>query len=275
MPSSVNHLFDQIHKLPQIPEVVREIINQLNNPNVLLLDLGKNVAKEQVLSLKILRLVNSAHFGLSRKVASVDEAIALIGMDKLKTLVIASGLVSSMPAVPHFDIKKFWCDSFQAATLAKWFAQHNEQPADVAYTAALLRNLGSLLIAIAAPRESNEIEQHVKAGADRSETEKRRLGYTGVEVSAELCRRWKFAETLTETIEQSADPTQLTNPQPLACTVYLAALVAQSIETHDAAAIMNSVSQQLLNASGFKDDFLAEHLNEVITLQSNMEALLD
>jgi HD-like signal output (HDOD) protein len=125
MPKQMNQLFDNIQKLPQIPEVVRTIINQLNEPHAEMLNIAKNVEKEQVISLKILRLVNSAHFGLSRKVASIDQATVMLGMNQLKTLVIASGIVSSVPKIENFDIRKFWNNCFRTATYAKWIAEHN------------------------------------------------------------------------------------------------------------------------------------------------------
>ena len=67
MKLQINQLFDQIHNIPQVPEVVRMLISQLNDPNTKFDDIAKNVEKEQVISLKILRLVNSAHFWSFKK----------------------------------------------------------------------------------------------------------------------------------------------------------------------------------------------------------------
>lgn len=99
MPTSINQLFDQLHKIPQVPEVVRSIINQLNDPHADMLNIAKDVEKEQVIALKILRLVNSAHFGLSRKIGSINEAVSMLGLNQLKTLVIASGIVAATPDI--------------------------------------------------------------------------------------------------------------------------------------------------------------------------------
>jgi HD-like signal output (HDOD) protein len=277
MPQTINSLFEQIHKLPQIPEVVRDLINQLNNPQVKLDDLSRNIAKEQILTLKVLRLVNSAHFGLSRRIGAIDEAITLLGIDKLKTLIIASGLVASVPENSNINIRQFWRDSFQTATYAKWLAEQARQPSDIAYTAGLLRNLGNVLIAIVAPSEYNEIEQHVKSGSDRQTIEQRRLGFTSIEVSAELCRRWKFADLLTETIAQSANPAQRQQPLPLACHLYLAAMINehQNARQAEEQAFLERIPSTLLQASGLDDNILSARFNEVIALESNMEALLD
>lgn len=276
MPTSINLLFDQIHKIPQIPEVVRTVINQLNNPHAEMLDIAKNVEKEQVLVLKILRLVNSAHFGLSRKISSIDEAITMLGLNQLKTLVIASGLISVVPQLEHFDVKQSWRNSFRTASRAKWLAAQSGQAADIAYTAGLISNLGNILIHIGSPREANEIDQHVKAGSSRLETEKKRLGFTSQAVCAELCRRWKFADELIETIEQSADPMTAGTPNKLSCAVFLAHFISDCQdrgldESQILARLPTEVSEQL----GLSAQLLNEKMPQILAEKSELDGLLD
>ena len=73
--------------------------------------------------MKVLRLVNSAHFGLSQKIGSIDDAVVMLGMSKLKTLVIASGIVNSVPDITNFDVNESWANSFRTVTYAKWLAE--------------------------------------------------------------------------------------------------------------------------------------------------------
>ncbi|MFA5983456.1 MAG: HDOD domain-containing protein [Methylococcaceae bacterium] len=123
----MNQLFDKIYDLPQIPEVVKTLITQINNPNIDLNAIEKNIEKEQVISLKVLRLVNSAHFGLSKKIDSIQDAVAMIGINQLKILVVASGMVMAIPKVQGVNFKHFWEDSFRAATIAKWLASKTDR----------------------------------------------------------------------------------------------------------------------------------------------------
>jgi HD-like signal output (HDOD) protein len=276
MPTKMSQLFDQIHKIPQIPEVVRSIINQLNNPNADMLNIAKDVEKEQVIVLKILRLVNSAHFGLSRKIGSIDDAIAMLGMNQLKTLVIASGIVSAVPELDNFDVKQSWRNSFRTAGYAKWFATQAGLAADIAYTAGIISNLGNVLIHIASPREANEIDQHVKNGNSRLEIEKRRLGYSGQAICAELCRRWKFADELVETIEQSAEPLLLETPNKLACAVFLAHSISDYQDQGlDENQILTSLPQQVTELLGLSEQVLKEKLPGVLASKSELDGLLD
>lgn len=275
--SPVNQLFDQIHKLPQIPEVVRALISQLNDPNALVLDIAQNVEKEQVIALKILRLVNSAHFGLSRKISSIQEATTILGMNQLKTLVIASGLVASAPKLENFDIKQFWSDNFRGAACAKWFAEQANEPADLVYSAALFSGLGILLIQMGMPSEANEIDQHFKAGHHwRSELEQNRLGFSSQMVCAELCRRWKLPVELIEAIEQSDQPLAVGASSRAASCVYLARYLIESLQlAKTPPQILETFPMQVADSLGLDAGFIERKLDEVLAIESKLDALAD
>ncbi len=277
MKLTLEKLFDQIHKVPQIPEVVRELIAQVNNPDFDFMAVAKNVEKEQVIALKVLRLVNSAHFGLSRKIGSIDEALVLLGMGQLKTLIIASGIVSSVSDIPGINIKEFWADSFLTATYAKWLAeQAGLENSETVYTAGLLSGLGTILIHLADPKAANEIDQHVKAGESRPEFERKRIGFTSEEACAALCERWKFAPELVDTVRQSGEPLAYDPVLPEACCVYLGRFITQ--------AKRHGLSQDDMKANfpldvwkklGFSEEQLSEKLTELLTLESGLDSLAD
>lgn len=277
MPKQMSQLFDSIQKLPQIPEVVRTIINQLNEPHAEMLDIAKNVEKEQVIALKILRLVNSAHFGLSRKIASIDQATVMLGMNQLKTLVIASGIVGSMPKIENFDIRKFWNNCFRTAAYAKWLAEHNQLEADIAYTAALIGNLGNVLIHMVFPSEANEIDQHAKAGnTPRPEIERNCIGFTNQDVCAELCRRWKFADELIEAIQQSGEPLSFEKPSAYACTLHLAQYISNKVDQGKTEQdILTNFPYAVAERVGLSESFISTNLAEILAIQSNLEGLAD
>ncbi len=273
MPTPMNQLFEQIHNVPTIPEIVKNLIAQLNDNNVDLLSIIKNVEKEQVIALKVLRLVNSAHFGLSRKVNSIEEATKLLGLGQLKILVISSGIVSTIPNIENFDIKQFWNNSFRCAAYAKWFAEQLGDEGDIAYTAGLLSSLGKILIQIGMPKEANEIEQHVRAGnMTRSEIELKRLGYTNQDVCAELCKRWKLGEELVEAIVHSKNPLAASSVNALAGVVFLANFVsdAQRIGL-SAKKILEKFPVQEAEQIGLTMTNIEAGLDGLLSLETNMD----
>ncbi|PPD35910.1 MAG: signal transduction protein [Methylomonas sp.] len=277
MSSQMNQLFDNIHKLPQIPEVIRTLITQLSDPHAEMLDIAKNVEKEQVIALKILRLVNSAHFGLSRKVASIDEATVLLGLGQLKTLVIASGIVSSVPQLENFDVRKFWNNCFRTSAYAKWIAEQANLSGDIAYTAGLLGNLGNILIHMSFPSKANEINQHVKAGhSSRSVFERTCLGFTNQDVCAELCRRWKFPGELIDAIQHSGEPLSFDQPSDIACALHLAQVISDAVDNNkDQEEILGLLPLPVAEKIGLSETFFRSKLSDVLAIESKLAGLAD
>ena len=275
MALAINQLFDQIYKMPQVPEVVRTLIVQMNDPNIDMDAVAKNVEKEQTIALKVLRIVNSAHYGLSRKMGSINDAVVMMGMEKLKTLVIASGMVTAVPDIPNFDVKKFWEKSFKTATYAKWFATEANLDADMAFTAGLIGGLGKALIYLGAPEEANEIEQLVKAGNSRRETEEKCLGFTNHDVAAELCRRWKFPEELVTTIAQSGKPLEFEEISRLACVIYISRFLStcQSNQFSEEQ-ILTDFPVKELKKIDLNIAIIEEKLPEILALESGLETIV-
>jgi len=278
MSTKINKLFAEINHVPQIAEVIRILINQLNNPDIDLNEIVKNVEKEQIISLKVLRIVNSASFGLPNKISTIEEAVILLGMVKLKTLVIASGIVSSVPKIKKFDIKQFWLDSFSTATYARWLANASGCNTDIAFTAGLLSSLGIILIHLGLPTESEEIERLINEGGAHSRPflEKMYLGFTSQDVSAELCKLWGFSDDLTIPISQCADPLLADPASKISCSVF----IARQLSICNAAHMTEEESLPLIPPSiiellGFPELFFKEKLGDIMALESGLESLLD
>ena len=274
MPIEMNQLFDQVYKIPQVPEVVRNLIIQLNDPDFDMDVIAKNVTKDQVISMKVLRLVNSAHFGLSRKLASIEEAVVMLGMKQLKTLVIASGIVSSVPEIKDFDIKTFWSDSFRTATYAKWIADEIGADGETVFTAGLISDMGKLLIHMGEPSVAREIEQLVQVGNERSQVEEHQLGFTNAEICAELCRRWKFPESLVQTVGQSNEPLKFEDVSAESCIVSIAKYLSEcrrdNLSIED---MMETFPVEVLGKLSLDQEQLTEKLPTLLETNSGLESL--
>lgn len=98
-------LFSETPNLPNIPRVIQTLIEKFNDPKSNADEISKNIQMDQVLSAKIMRLANSARYGAGRRIASIDSAVVMLGIDSLKTLVIASGITGAFKDIPGFDKK--------------------------------------------------------------------------------------------------------------------------------------------------------------------------
>ncbi len=277
MKLTINALFDQMHNVPQVPEVVRNLITQLNDPNSRYNDIAQNVEKEQMISMKVLRLVNSAHFGLSKKIGSINDALAMLGISQLKMLVISSGIVSSVPDIPNVDVKEFWGHSFRTANNAKWLAEQCKlENVDMMFTAGLICDLGIILIHLGDPKVGNEIEQHVKAGEKRSDFESSRLGFTSQQACAELCKRWHFAAELVDTVEKAGDPLSFEDVSLPACAVFVGRYVSElAASNKDEEEMLAGFPVEAWKKLGLKEQDVPSKLKEMLALESKLEGLID
>ena len=166
---SLESLFKESPNLPNIPKVVQELIEKFNDPHSNSDEISKKIQMDQVISAKIMRLANSARYGAGRKIASIDSAVVMLGIDTLKTLVIASGVTGAFKDIPGFDKKQFWRDSFMIASICKLIAKHTDCDAETAFTVGMMHNIGELLILIFNPEETVKIAKLVEAGANRIE----------------------------------------------------------------------------------------------------------
>lgn len=109
-------------KLPTISEVGQGLIKTLNDEDATVAKVRDLISKDPALTAKLLRLANSAQFGLARNVSSLDDAINLVGMSKVRTLALAACLGDAFPKLPGLNTADFWRGSMACAGQAQWLA---------------------------------------------------------------------------------------------------------------------------------------------------------
>jgi HD-like signal output (HDOD) protein len=128
--------------IPTQPKIIMEVSKEIKNPDADLSTVSNIISKDVAMSAKVLKVVNSAFFGLREKVDSIDRALSLMGMANFNKIIIASSLKetlgSNYPGIEHF-----WDHSMAVATIASHIAQKTgyESP-ESAYTAGLFHDCG-------------------------------------------------------------------------------------------------------------------------------------
>ena len=90
-------LATKIRNLPSLPTVYYDLLDEINAPDPSLKRIGNIINKDLGMTAKILQLINSAFFGLPHRVHSVDQAVALLGLDTLRALILHVNIFSSFP----------------------------------------------------------------------------------------------------------------------------------------------------------------------------------
>lgn len=216
-------IFAESQALPHIPRIVQELIESFRDDDVDVDEISGKVAMDQALTAKVLRLANSAHYGVSRTVSTPSDAVVLLGFNTLRTMVLASGVTGAFKAPEGFDQNAFWRNSFSVGALSKWIAPYvADCDKETAFTCGMLHSIGGLLMRIVIPAECASIDEAEKMGGKRHALENGQLGFTSADVGAELAKRWKFPEEMQEAIIGQNNPEQDDEYSKYAGIVYIA-----------------------------------------------------
>jgi HD-like signal output (HDOD) protein len=223
MPIAIDALLQNQNALPAAPRVLDDLIASFDDPDASVESIARKLAQDPVLSAKLLRLANSAYYHVSRSVASVDDAVRMLGFVTVRSLVISAGLVGSFKSVPGIDLKQFWRYSLETAVAAKWLARQAHDNTDLAFTVGLMHALGQLVMRAGARDQALELD--TQAGPyhpDRIAAERAALGYAYTDVGAALADAWKFPLIFAETLRSFPAPLPITPLNRVAGVVHLA-----------------------------------------------------
>lgn len=195
----------EIPGLPTIPEVVSRIIHTSQDNTSSAADLGAAIEADHAITVRVLRLANSAFYGRARRIGSVRQAIVLVGFESVRLLALATSVVDSLSALrqPALDPHDFWMHSFGAALAAREVERElGVGRADsVCFSAALLHDTGKYILAACYGQAyANALTTAASSQRRIWEVERELFGTHHGEVAAWLGARWQFPEPLAETI---------------------------------------------------------------------------
>jgi len=220
--------FFQSIKLPVMSEVAHALIQTLDNEDASATLISDIISKDPALTAKLLRMANSARFGASRGISSLDDAITMTGMAQVRTLSLAACMGDSFPVMPGLDRSEFWNSSMACAGYAKWLASSISVDGNQAWLAGMMLRLGELLIGQVDAAILVEIEQQPHLPGGRWQREQRLIGFNEGQITAELARRWNFPTSLVDALNNASDPMTSRPFCRLGAIVHLASLLAET-----------------------------------------------
>jgi HD-like signal output (HDOD) protein len=203
---------ENVENLPTLPAVVRQLQVLIDNPRSNMAQIAAVITRDQAIATRIIRLTNSAFYGLSGRITSIQHAIVLLGLNTVKNLVTGVSVVKTfgkLPGAPLFDREKFWLHTFACALCARAIATDlkAEEPEDY-FLAGLLHDMGILILDQFFQTEFIEILQRSTIDRiDYIDAEKAVLGLTHEEVGEFVAMKWKLPEVLMHSIRFHHKPT--------------------------------------------------------------------
>lgn len=205
--------------VPSPPALALQIVQKASDPNCNLREISDLLACDPGLCGRLLKLVNSAIYAPPRPVTTISQAIPLLGVKRLRSLVLGMSIPAmQVPAGSERGLQTFWRTSVAGAIIARELArrQMSPSPEDDLVT-ALLRDLGIVLLHQTFPNKYEPVwsGKRVLRAGERYLWEERNIGINHAEVSAELAKSWRLPDSVVEPIRFHHAPLPLPKLPPL------------------------------------------------------------
>ncbi|MDR2387065.1 MAG: HDOD domain-containing protein [Deltaproteobacteria bacterium] len=186
----------KIKNLPTVPGIVAKISRMVENPETSAAEVGRLISQDQVLSAKVLRMANSAFFGMSRKISSISQALVILGFEVVKGLVLTSSVFDMIQK----SMAGLWEHSIGCAAASGAVATLlGREDAEEILVAGLLHDLGKVVLALNLPEEMRLIVEKVASGHILFyEAENQLLDFDHSELGQWLAEHWNLPESLAE-----------------------------------------------------------------------------
>jgi len=203
---AVKKIVSQIESLPSLPSIYSEIIEEMHSEDPSLKNVGDIISKDIGMTAKILQVINSVFFGLSRKISTPQEAVVLLGLETIKALVLSVKIFAefSQKKYAWFNIDALFNHSMSVSAYAKAIVKNEKLGQDLlihSLMAGLLHDLGKLILAT----NFQEPYQQVLTGAQGSDRnlldlEYEAFGTSHAEIGAYLMGLWSLETPIIEAI---------------------------------------------------------------------------
>lgn len=198
-----------------LPEVTAKIITTVEDPRSTASKLHQIIAHDPALVTRILKVVNSAFYGLPGQIGSVERAIVLLGLNAIKNIAVAAsiGQLFRMAKICEgFSAKDLWTHCIAVGVCARDLAKQMKLPiADEAFLAGMIHDVGILLQLQTSPEQIRQVCEAAKGDRDFCDLEREIIGIDHQQLGAALCEQWKFPHSCQLVAGNHHNPTKLTD----------------------------------------------------------------
>jgi putative nucleotidyltransferase with HDIG domain len=211
-------LVTRLKSVPSLPPAYLAMMAELRKDQASPRKVGDLVARDAGMSAKILQLVNSPLFGFRMRIGDPVQAVQLLGIEAVRGLALSSNIFSQLDlkTVARFGLGRVWRHSMATAGFARVIARRQQEAADIvgeAFTAALLHDIGKLVLASSMPEDYSVVVE--QAASDHVPTwlvERDVLGTTHAEVGAYLLGLWGLPEPIVAGVAWHHRPSESAAP---------------------------------------------------------------
>lgn len=199
----LQQMLKRVEVLPSPPHIVSRLNAALNRHNASINEVSEIISQDIAIPARLLQVVNSAYFSLARTMTNVREAVAYLGFDAVRNLIVTLEMFREMghPTSPAFvdQVERLQMHSADVANLTRDFISDRQQAHD-AFVGSLIHDVGHLVMASYFEGEYVELQDAVSGGASLAETERNMFGVTHGDLGAQLMCQWGLPYRLIDSV---------------------------------------------------------------------------
>jgi HD-like signal output (HDOD) protein len=203
--SNIERIVARLRDLPTLPATVLRITELINNPKSSARDISRVITDDQVLTARLLRLVNSSFYGFPQRISTVTGAIVLLGFDAIKSMLMTTSIFDlflTKDRAAKQRIERLWDHSLGCAIGAKVIGAYlRHDKLEELFVAGLLHDIGKVIEILSFPDEFASISALIKKdGILIAEAENQILGFTHADIGKLLAEKWNLSHKLVSVI---------------------------------------------------------------------------
>ena len=205
-------LVNGVKDIHAMPSVIVKALNVMKKPTASMKEIGDIVMFDQSLTIKLLALVNSAYYGFSQQISSINIALSLLGMVKVKNIIVA---VAMKPMMSNAGDKELWKHSMRVAAGCEYLANLTKiMDSDEAFISGFVHDVGKMVLHMSNEKMYGKVLNAVADGADILDAERKYFDSDHVKTGSLLAKRWQLPILLANIISYHHNPSLSSIPVP-------------------------------------------------------------
>lgn len=258
-----------VRSLPTLPTAVSKVVQEANSPDPSPVRLEQHIHTDPALTAQVLRVVNSAYYGLSGQVSNVGQAIVILGFQQVRNLALSVGAIGTLMGRSPAEVqiaRRFWR---HAAAVTAGLRLINKRvrasgaEADALRVAGLIHDLGRLCVMCSFGELYQAVIQHAEEEEVPIEVaELRLLGMTHAEIGQQIAEHWKLPDALTHLIGGHEGPFDA-NASNALLALHAVDTLSKKEYFPDRNLVMSELSPLAKSRLGLEDAEIAELIEEM------------
>lgn len=266
LPEALQRALGRVTEIGSLPEVTTRIVEIVEDPKSTAQDMHDIVKTDPALAARVLKVVNSAFYGLPAQISNLDRAIVMLGLSAVKNIALAaslSRLFKPGKIADRFSAHDLWQHCVSVGVCARMLAEAAGGQPEEAFVSGLVHDIGLLVEYQIVPEKLRQVIERVEqTNADFRTVERELIGADHEMFGEALAIRWKFPPGLRSAIAYHHDPTEL-KPEfrPIVTTVQVADIIcAQNELGFHLTAFNEEINEAMLSQIGLNETKVSQVL---------------